>query len=160
MFQLNDDFLKELGLDQLPEDQRKPFLDHIYSELELRVGERLSQGLSDAQLDEFANIIDKVPGAVDTFLGAHAPQYQDDPMFQRLVQATGVAVDDPRLKDEFAATKWLEVNRPDYRDVVAAVMEELKKEIIANRDAILGSMMQASQAAQVSPSQSGVDLAA
>ena len=59
MFQLNDEFLKELGLDQLPEDQRKPFLDHIYSELELRVGERLSQGMSDAQLDEFANIIDR-----------------------------------------------------------------------------------------------------
>lgn len=143
MFQLNEEFLKELGLDQLPEDQRKPFLDHIYSELELRVGERLSQGLSDAQLDEFANIIDKVPGAVDTFLAAHAPQCQSDPMFARLVQATGVAVDDPRLKDEFAATKWLEVNRPDYRDVVAAVMEELKKEIIANRDAILGAMAQA-----------------
>lgn len=142
MFQLNDEFLKELGLDQLPEEQRKPFLDHIYSELELRVGERLSQGLSDAQLDEFANIIDKVPGAVDEFLGKHAPQYQQEPMFQRLVQATGAQADDPRLKDEFAATKWLEVNRPDYRDVVAAVMEELKKEIIANRDTILGGIAQ------------------
>ena len=142
MFQLNDEFLKELGLDQLPEDQRKPFLDHIYSELELRVGERLSQGMSDAQLDEFANIIDKVPGAVDEFLGKHAPEYQQEPMFQRLVQATGVSADDPRLKDEFAATKWLEVNRPDYRDVVAAVMEELKKEIIANRDAILSGLTQ------------------
>ena len=142
MFQLNDEFLKELGLDQLPEEQRKPFLDHIYSELELRVGERLSQGLSDAQLDEFANIIDKVPGAVDEFLGKHAPQYKQEPMFQRLVQATGAQADDPRLKDEFAATKWLEVNRPDYRDVVAAVMEELKKEIIANRDAILGGIAQ------------------
>ena len=142
MIQLNDEFLKELGLDQLPEEQRKPFLDHIYSELELRVGERLSQGLSDAQLDEFANIIDKVPGAVDEFLGKHAPQYQQEPMFQRLVQATGAQADDPRLKDEFAATKWLEVNRPDYRDVVAAVMEELKKEIIANRDTILGGIAQ------------------
>ncbi len=142
MFQLNDEFLKELGLDQLPEEQRKPFLDHIYSELELRVGERLSQGMSDAQLDEFANIIDKVPGAVDEFLGKHAPQYQQEPMFQRLVQATGVSADDPRLKDEFAATKWLEVNRPDYRDVVAAVMEELKKEIITNRDAILSGLTQ------------------
>lgn len=142
MFQLNDEFLKELGLDRLPEEQRKPFLDHIYSELELRVGERLSQGLSDAQLDEFANIIDKVPGAVDEFLAKHSPQFQQEPMFQRLVQATGVQADDPRLKDEFAATKWLEVNRPDYRDVVAAVMEELKKEIITNRDAILSGLTQ------------------
>ena len=146
MFQLDDNFLKELGLDQLPEEQRKPFLEHIYSELELRVGERLSQGMSDAQLDEFANIIDKVPGAVDAFLDKHAPNYTEEPMFQRLVQATGVAADDPRLRNEYAATKWLEVNRPDYRNVVATVMEELKREIMANREAILGGIEQARQA--------------
>ena len=140
MFQLHDNFLKELGLDQLPDEQRKPFLEHIYSELELRVGERLSQGMSDAQLDEFANIIDKVPGAVDAFIEKNAPNYLEEPMFQRLVQATGVSADDPRLRNEYAATKWLEVNRPDYREVVSAVMDELKREIVANRDAILGSL--------------------
>ena len=140
MFQLDDNFLKELGLDQLPDEQKKPFLQHIYSELELRVGERLSQGMSDAQLDEFANIIDKAPGAVDKFLAKHAPNYQQEPMFQRLVQATKADPNNPGLKDEFAATKWLEVNRPDYRDVVAATMDELKKEIITNREAILGGM--------------------
>ena len=157
MFQLNEEFLKELGLDQLPEEQRKPFLQHIYSELEMRVGERLSQGMSDAQLDEFADIIDKKPNAVDNFLAKYAPNYQQDKMFQRLVQATKADPNDPRLKDEFAATKWLEVNRPDYRDVVAAVMGELKKEIIANRDAILGGMSAPSAPQQA---QSDFDLAA
>ena len=140
MFQLNEEFLKELGLDKLPQEQQKPFLQHIYSELELRVGERLSQGMSDAQLEEFAGMIDKTPGAVDAFLEKHAPNYQHEPMLQRMSQASGLPIDDPRLKDEFAATKWLEVNRPDYRDVVAAVMADLKKEIIANKDAILGSV--------------------
>lgn len=144
MFQLNDDFLKELGLDGLPEEQRTAFLKHIYSELEQRVGEQLSQGLTDAQLNEFTTIIDQAPGAVDGFLAAHAPNYQQEPMYQRLLQALqaanpAVAADDPRLRAEFAATKWLEVNRPDYRSIVAAVMEELKKEIVANRDAILGA---------------------
>lgn len=148
MFQLNDEFLKELGLDQLPDEQKKPFLDHIYEQLQERVGERLSQGMSDQQLDEFANIIDKVPGAVDEFLAKHAPNFVEDPIFQRLVQATGVPADDPRLKDEFAATKWLEVNRPDYRDVVAATMEDLKKEIVANRDAILGGIAAQGEQAQ------------
>lgn len=157
MFQLDEKFLKELGLDQLPEEQRKPFLQHIYSELELRVGERLSQGMSEAQLDEFANIIDKTPGVVEGFLAKYAPNYQQEPMFQRLLQASGTAADDTRLRDEFAATKWLEVNRPDYRDVVAAVMNELKKEIIANRDAILGGMSAPSAPQQA---QSDFDLAA
>lgn len=148
MFQLNDDFLKEMGLDGLPEEQRKPFLDHIYSELELRVGQRLSDGMSDTQLDEFANIIDKVPGAVDEFLAKYAPDYAQEQMFQRLQQALKLDVSDPRLKDEFAATKWLEVNRPDYRDVVAAVMAELKQEITSQKDAILAGISSPQPVAQ------------
>lgn len=139
MFQLNDEFLKELGLDQLPEEQRKSFLEHIYKELEARVGERLSEGMSDEKLQEFGSIIDRDQAAVDAFLTQYAANYQQDPMFQRLAQVTGVPADDPRLRNEFAATKWLEVNRPDYRDVVTATMQELKQEIISNRDAILGA---------------------
>lgn len=142
MFQLDDKFLQDLGLDQLPEEQKKPFLEHIYSELELKVGTRLSDGLSDTQLAEFEKIIDRDEEAISTWLSLHAPNYMQEETFTRLQQATKLEATDPRLKSEFAATKWLEVNRPDYRSVVAEVLEELKKEIITNRDAILGSMTQ------------------
>lgn len=145
MFQLDDKFLQDLGLDQLPEEQKKPFLEHIYSELELKVGTRLSDGLSDTQLAEFEKIIDRDEEAINTWLSLHAPNYMQEETFTRLQQATKLEATDPRLKSEFAATKWLEVNRPDYRSVVAEVLEELKKEIITNRDAILGSMAQAQQ---------------
>jgi hypothetical protein len=138
MFQLDDKFLQDLGLDQLPEEQRQAFLQHIYEELELRVGTKLSEGLSDQQLDEFEGIIDRKEEAVDRWLSAHTPNYQADEVFVRLQQSTGLGPDDARLKAEFAATKWLEVNRPDYRSVVAVVLDELKQEIIKNRDAILG----------------------
>lgn len=148
MFQLNDEFLNELGLDQLPEEQRKPFLDHIYNELEFRVGERLSQGMTDAQLDEFAGIVDNNPEAVNAFLQTHAPNFQQDPMFSNLVQSTGIAADDPRIVSEFAATKWLEVNRPDYRDVVHTTMDDLKTEILANREAILSGITASDQSAE------------
>lgn len=138
MFQLDDKFLQDLGLDRLPEEQKQAFLQHIYEELELRVGTKLSDGLGDDQLDEFEGIIDRKEDAVDAWLTQHVPQYQSDEVFTRLQQSTGLGADDARLKAEFAATKWLEVNRPDYRNVVAEVLEELKREIISNRDAILG----------------------
>ena len=138
MFQLDDKFLQDLGLDQLPEEQKQAFLQHIYEELELRVGTKLSDGLSDTQLDEFEGIIDRKEEAVNAWLAQYAPSYQTDEVFTRLQQSTGLGADDPRLRAEFAATKWLEVNRPDYRDVVAQVLEELKQEIMKNRDAILG----------------------
>ena len=140
MFRLDDQFLKDIGLDSLPEEQKKPFLQHIYSELELRVGTKLSDGLSDAQLEEFEEIIDRKQEKIDSWLAEHAPNYSQEEAFGKLQQATNLPGNDPRLVAEYTATKWLEVNRPDYREVVAAVLEDLKKEIMANRDAILGGM--------------------
>ena len=142
MFQLDDKFLQELGLDQLPEDQKQTFLEQVYNSLEERVGIRLSEGLTDAQLEEFEGIIDRDPGKVNAWLQAYAPNFQQDEAYQRLQQVTGMQADNTALMAEFAATKWLEVNRPNYRDVVAQVMQELKQEIGRDRDAILASTQQ------------------
>ena len=140
MFRLDDQFLEDIGLGNLPDEQKKPFLQHIYSELELRVGTRLSDGLSDAQLEEFEQIIDRKEDKIMEWLAEHAPQYQQEDTFKRLAEATKLEPTDPRLISEYTATKWLEVNRPDYRQVVAEVLDELKKEITSNRDAILGGL--------------------
>ena len=138
MFQLDDQFLADIGLNELPDDQKQAFLQHIYEELELRVGTKLSDGLSDEQLEQFEKIIDRDQPSVDAWLAQYAPNYQTDEVFVRMQQATKLEANDPGLKSEFVATKWLEVNRPDYRDVVKQVLGELKSEIVNNRDAILG----------------------
>lgn len=147
MFSLDDKFLEDIGLTDLPEEQKKAFLQHIYEELELRVGTQLSEGLSDQQLEEFEKIIDKDQAVINAWIGQYAPDYQNDDIFKRMQQALNLQVDDVNLKSEYVATKWLEVNRPDYRDVVRVVMDELKNEIISNRDAILGPDSQQSAAA-------------
>ena len=137
--QLDDQFLTDIGLNDLPEEQKKPFLQHIYDQLEYRVGVRLSEGMSDAQLEEFEAIIDKKPEVVDAWIAQYAPDYTNDALFQKIQTASGLAAGDPMVKSEYAATKWLEVNRPDYRDVVAETLDGLKQEIVQNRDAILGT---------------------
>lgn len=139
MFQLDDKFLEDVGLVSMPEEQKKAFLQHIYDELELRVGTRLSEGMSDSQLEEFESIIDRKADVITAWLAEHVPDYYNDESFGRIQQATGLDVGDAGLRAEYTATKWLEVNRPDYRDVVAAVLDELKKEIRNNKDTILGS---------------------
>src|SRR5680860_316772 len=118
MFQLDDKFLEEIGLNSMPEEQKKPFLQHIYEELELRVGTKLSDGMSDEQLAEFESIIDRKDTAVVAWLARYVPDYHNDSGFLQLQKATGLDANDPNLRAEYAATKWLEVNRPDYRDVV------------------------------------------
>lgn len=138
MFQLDDKFLEEIGLNSLPEEQKKPFLQHIYDELELRVGTKLSDGMSDEQLEEFESIIDRKDDIIVEWLGKYVPDYHNDVVFMQLQTSTDLDVNDPDLRADYAATKWLEVNRSDYRQVVAQVLEELKKEVIANSSVILG----------------------
>jgi hypothetical protein len=138
MFQLDEKFLEDIGLNDLPDDQKKPFLQHIYDELELRVGTKLSDGMSDEQLEEFEAIIDRKDDVITVWLSKYVPNYHNDAVFIQLQTATKLDVNDPSLRAEYAATKWLEVNRPDYRAVVAQVLDGLKEEVIANRDVILG----------------------
>lgn len=143
MFQLDDKFLQELGLDQLPEDQKQAFKEHIYSELELRVGVRLSEGLSDAQLSEFESFVDRDDEKVRAWIAVNSPDYINDPTYVQLRANAPQGMDEPALRAEYASLKWLGINRPNYREVVAQVLEELKREIVGNRDAILGDTNQA-----------------
>lgn len=138
MFQLNDDFLKEIGLESLPDEQKQAFLEHIYSELETRVGVRLSEGLSDAQLMEFESFMDRDDEKVRGWLAAHVTDYVSDPTFTQLQQNVPDGTPEIAVLSEYASLKWLSMNRPDYREVVRSVLEELKREIISNREAILG----------------------
>lgn len=138
MFQLDDQFLADLGLGALPEEEKKPFLAHIYKQLEETVGIRLSEGLSDEKMDEFGGLMDRNPDSVNQWLATYAPDYLNDQLFTRMAEATKLPTDSVELLAEYAATKWLEINRPDYRDVVQQTLEDIKQEIITNRDAILG----------------------
>lgn len=93
----DENFLQDVGLSTMPEDQKRSFLAYIQEELEVHIGERISEGLTEAQLSQF-----------------------------------------DAITDQAESTKWLKTNRPDYREIVANTIEELKAEIRANRDRIIG----------------------
>jgi predicted RNA-binding Zn ribbon-like protein len=106
MFKLDDNLLRELGLGELPTGEKNTMLRHIYETLEMRVGMKLAEQMSNEQLDEFESFIDK--------------------------------------NDEAGALKWLETNFPNYKDVVASELENLKNEIKASSAQILEASHQAS----------------
>ena len=43
------------------------------------------------------------------------------------------------INDTEEATKWLERNRPDFREIVTRTIEEMKEEIRANRARLVGA---------------------
>ena len=139
MFQLDDKFLQDVGLGGLPDDQKKLFLDHFREQLELRVGTRLSEGLTDAQLAEFESFIDRKDDNVNAWIAANVPKYEEDQVYRQLKSGAPAQIPQNVILAEYASLKWLGINRPDYKEVVAQTMSELKSEIIANRDAILSA---------------------
>lgn len=58
MFKLDDNLLQELGLGSLPVEEKNKMLGHIYETLEMRVGMKLAEQMSNEQLDEFESFID------------------------------------------------------------------------------------------------------
>lgn len=78
MIKLDDDLLQELGLAALPADEKKKLLAHIYETLEMRVGMKLAEQMSDAQLTEFEQFIDRndESGALK-WLETNFPNYKD-----------------------------------------------------------------------------------
>ena len=139
MFQLDDKFLQDVGLGNLPDEEKKAFLQHIYDELELRVGTKLSEGLSEQQMGEFEAFVDRDEDKVRTWFEKNMPDYAAQPDFQQLKTSAPADVPEIAVMSEYASLKWLELNRPDYRQIVAAELEKLKAEIIANRTNILDS---------------------
>lgn len=59
MFKLDNALLEELGLGTLPAEEKNRMLTHIYETLEMRVGMKLAEQMTNEQLDEFESYIDK-----------------------------------------------------------------------------------------------------
>lgn len=78
MIKLDNDLLQELGLGGLSEEEKKKLLAHIYETLEMRVGMKLAEQMTDQQLREFEQFIDRndEAGAL-RWLETNFPNYKD-----------------------------------------------------------------------------------
>lgn len=59
MFRLDEQFLKDVGLEALPVSEKNKMLRDIYETLEMRVGMRLASNMRDEQLEEFEGHIQR-----------------------------------------------------------------------------------------------------
>ncbi len=77
MFRLDEELLKELGLSELPTEEKNKMFSHIYETLEMRVGTKLANQMTEDQLTEFESYIDKndEPGALK-WLETNFPNYK------------------------------------------------------------------------------------
>ena len=82
----DDNFLDEVGLSELPMDQRQDFLAQVKEELEVRVGNRMSQDLSDAQIEEFEGIMANDQQVIRKVVSELGMDFRKDPIYQKLLE--------------------------------------------------------------------------
>ncbi len=75
---LDNSLLEELGLGSLPDDEKTKLRQHIYETLEMRVGMRLADQMTNEQLDEFEKYVNAQDdtGAFK-WLETNFPNYKD-----------------------------------------------------------------------------------
>lgn len=78
MLKIDNSLLVEIGLGGLPETEKNPFLKHIYETLEMRVGIRLADQMTNEQLDEFEKYFEaKDDAGAFKWLETNFPNYKE-----------------------------------------------------------------------------------
>jgi len=139
MIRVDENFLRETGLGDLDEMQRTAFIEEAQRLLENRIGEKLSEGLSLEQLEEFDGIMKKDKNVMIKAL-AKLGDYRIDEVYQNLLKRYGVTEGTVDILSEYLSVKWIQTNRPNYAEVSRQVFEELKQEVRASSAEIRDSM--------------------
>ena len=137
MYKFDDDFLESVGLGSISDTQKDAFLQYAQDQLEIRIGEKMSEGLSEAQLEEFEKIIDKDQATLDKWV-AGAGDYKSDVIYQKLADTLGG--DEQDVLSDYVTAKWLNQNCPQYQQIIQESVDALRNEISSNKDALLASM--------------------
>ncbi|MEO8104717.1 MAG: DUF5663 domain-containing protein [Candidatus Saccharibacteria bacterium] len=78
MLKIDNNLLQEIGLGALPEVEKNGLLKHIYETLEMRVGMRLADQMTNEQLDEFERYFEaKDDAGAFKWLETNFPNYKD-----------------------------------------------------------------------------------
>ena len=143
MIKVDDRFLAEVGLQNLPEPQRTAFITEIQGELENRVGEKMSEGMTPEQLEEFDGIMQKDRNTMIKFL-TRLGDYRQDDIYKKLLQKYNTTEGTLEILGEYLSVKWIQLNRPDYARVAQDIEAEFKQEIIKAHDEIMEMVLQTS----------------
>lgn len=139
MIRVDENFLRETGLGDLDEVQKTAFIEEAQRLLENRIGEKLSEGLSLEQLEEFDGIMKKDKNVMIKAL-AKLGDYRIDEVYQNLLKRYEVTEGTVDILSEYLSVKWIQTNRPNYAEVSRQVFEELEQEVRASSEEIRKSM--------------------
>jgi len=111
-----------LGLQEFsPEEQQT-----IIENYQMEVGEGLTEGLTEAQLQEYQQIIDGNQQVISDWLEQNQPEYRESTAFQELSEGYDEDPEKVPADKVYASIAWVQLNATDMEGTVARIQAEVK----------------------------------
>ena len=104
--------------------------EEMLNEVRMRIGEAVSESLSEQQLNEYQAIIDANDSVIQPWLEQNVPEYKNTVVYQQLVEDSA---SDPEHNDPaklFANLAWVELNIPNRKEIADAVITDYKRKYL------------------------------
>ena len=75
MIRVDDDFMREVGLENMPAEEKAEFMRDAEEELEVRIGQTIGEKMTNEQIEEFELMTDAVMAA--EWLDENVPDYRE-----------------------------------------------------------------------------------
>lgn len=123
-----EQIIEQLGIQNWPADKQ----DQAVETATFRIGNAVTEQLSDQQFNEYQAIIDDNQPVIDAWLAQHAPNYKESPVYQEFEAGYE---EDPEKNSPaklFASIAWIQKNVPDVQNVIASTLEAYRQELAAS----------------------------
>ena len=120
----DEQIIAQLNIAELPDDEKTA----IINEAQGRIGESISEQLSDEQLNEYQAIIDGNEHVIDAWLEQNVPNYKDEAVYQSFEEAYETDPERNSPTKLFASIAWVQLTVPHIQDVVAKALDDFKQE--------------------------------
>lgn len=115
--------IEELGIQHLSSSEQEELVSEYY----VRLGEAMSVGRTEAQLNEFQAIIDGNQHVIDAWLEQHRPGYEDEDAYKLFLDtATRNNPEGVQPDKMYASAAWIQENIPNIAELMQQVTQEVK----------------------------------
>ena len=117
----NYDLEQELNLDNYSDGDKEL----IMAEVEQRIGDKVFTDLPEHKAHEFQEIAYDNIEHINWWLGENDPDYRENPAFQDTVEVINEDGNPDNIRPEkvYAIMRWIEVNVPNYNEIVKEVID-------------------------------------
>jgi hypothetical protein len=120
----DEQIIEQLGIAHLSDDEKTT----VINEAQVRIGEAVSEQLTDEQLNEYQAIIDGNEQVITPWLEKNVPEYKDEAVYQAFEEAVDSDPERNNPAKLFASIAWVQFTVPHIQDVVAKALDAFKKE--------------------------------